>query len=115
MPPARKGRGRGSGGFGRGGLLGKRNLPDDGVDESDIKAIGEGIIPGPPKRIYENQNSFANFMIKKGDVINRLLQEKEETSFKSIEWLEKKEKAKKVVSKHTKNLKQIVGNDPYND
>ena len=44
-------------------------------------------------------------MQKKGDTINRLLEEKEEHKFKAAEWLEKKDKHKRVVSKHVKNLK----------
>ena len=47
-------------------------------------------------------------MQKKGDMIQRFLEEKQETHFKSQEWLEKKERTKKVSSKHTKNLKQIT-------
>jgi hypothetical protein len=54
-------------------------------------------------------------MTKKGEIITRLLEEKEEYSFKSEEWLEKKEKSKRLSSKHVKNLKQITGNDPYGD
>ena len=55
--------------------------------------------------MYENQSSFANFMVKKGDVINQLLEEKEYHPFKCQEWVEKKERMKKTASKHTKNLK----------
>ena len=54
-------------------------------------------------------------MMKKGDIINRFLEEKAEFSFKSPEWLDKRDKLKKVSSKHTKNLKQICSNDPYGD
>jgi hypothetical protein len=39
-------------------------------------------------------------MTKKGEIITRLLEEKEEYSFKSEEWLEKKEKSKRLSSKH---------------
>lgn len=44
-------------------------------------------------------------MQKKGGTINRFLDEKAQFSFKNNEWLEKKEKQKKVHSKHVKNLK----------
>ena len=45
-------------------------------------------------------------MQKKGDVINRFLEEKtHDVVFKSKEWLDKKDRTKKVHSKHVKNLK----------
>ena len=53
-------------------------------------------------------------MIKKGSVINQLLEEKSHHSFKCAEWVEKREKHKKHA-KHTKNLKQICTNDPYGE
>jgi hypothetical protein len=44
-------------------------------------------------------------MSKKGYMINRFLEEKENHKFKGLEWVEKKEKLKKVTSKYVKNLK----------
>jgi hypothetical protein len=44
-------------------------------------------------------------MNKKGGIIQTFLDEKEAYNFKSKEWLEKKEKTKRVCSKHVKNLK----------
>jgi hypothetical protein len=52
-------------------------------------------------------------MQKKGDVINRFLDEKAQFPFKSPDWIEKRERTKKVHSKHVKNLKQIQSNEPY--
>jgi hypothetical protein len=64
-------------------------------------------------------------MQKKSDVIARLMQEKgvseeaceEHFAFKSQEWVDKRESGKRggAASKHTKNLKQIMGNDPYSE
>ena len=92
MPPGRRGRGRGAA---PASLLGKRAEPEFEL-ENALK---------PPRRVFENQSSFATFMQKKGDVIQQLLDEKSAFFFKNEEWVEKKEKMKKHQSKHTKNLK----------
>jgi len=63
------------------------------------------------KRFYEHQSSFASFMTKKGDVVNRLIEEKDNYRFKSPQWLAKREKGKKLTAKQIKNLKQILMND----
>ncbi|CDW76879.1 UNKNOWN [Stylonychia lemnae] len=138
MPPGRRGR-RGSGfagvPAGRGqpiqtNLLGKRRGGPDGQDIIDnvevFGIIGDddfnikqhastGVVEKQHKRQYENQSSFANFMVKKGAIIDQLLEEKSEFIFKSPEWLEKKEKQKRFTAKHTKNLKQICGIDQFGE
>eukprot|EP00347_Sterkiella_histriomuscorum_P008069 403346492 len=97
-------------------MMSSANLGGVSLGDDDFN-LRPGNIPTErqTKRVYENQNSFANFMIKKGDMINQLLEEKSAFAYKSEEWLEKKEKQKRFQSKHTKNLKQICGNDPYGE
>lgn len=81
MPPGRRGRRGGFAGAAstRGGaqMLGKRKTTEGAVDEEDqefsLKQSQSGITVQQQKKMYENQSSFANFMFKKGDIINRFL------------------------------------------
>jgi hypothetical protein len=95
-------------------VLGKRGHPDEREEDKDVAN------PLHMKK-YEPQSSFANFMNKKGDVIQRMLQEKgineiddeppyhEHFSFKCPNYVHSKRESstgKRVAGgKHIKNLK----------
>ena len=108
------------------GQSAQENLLEKRKGQEDIN-YGSGMMSGPTAKrgFFEHQSSFATFMIKKGDIISRLKEEKgvdEETceeniNFKSEEWVAMRDKGKRggAASKYTKNLKQILANDPNSD